>query len=240
MQLHNIIAFLGNVIACFAAHFNADGHIRHSRAAGVPLPLLIILALLTVSPDFALAGRGDIDFERYSNYFYDRYYPNSESEFARIYDEAVRSFEKKDLRKALFYLNNVLKYDMFCREALNLYGVVLLIENKHSDAKEFFRRAVFGDRKYKNPYMNLGLLAIKTESWRDLEAVATDYLNVDAGDFDACLGLGMAAFHLFNYADSEASLDRAWALRDKCEREEFLDALREYRSRVKAKNRRLY
>lgn len=208
----------------------------------------VFIAAALLQPFSAYAAETRIDFGRHTNYFYDRYYPESDPEGlaepdrgpAFNYDRAVGAFEKKDLIKALFYLNNVLKYNMFSKEALNLYGVVLLIDNKHSDAREFFRKAIASRRSYKAPYMNLGLMAIKTESWRDLEAASTEYLRQDPEDFDAQLGMGIAAFHLFCYAESETYLDRAWQLSEKCEREEFLDTLREYRARAKAKNRRLY
>ena len=189
----------------------------------------------------AAPGSG-IDLKNPGNYFYDRYHPdpNAAPKVIENYDLAVRAFEKKDIIKALFYLNNVLKYSQFSKEALNLYGVVLMYEGDFDNAKELFRNAVNQDSKYKWPYINLGVICYKHEKWRDLEGVCSKYLAFDAGDFEANLGMGMAAFHLVCYADADEYLKKAFEASKNAVSKDFVKLMNDYRARVRGKLRRLY
>jgi len=203
---------------------------------------LIAAAVLLISNYFCLPAfsKDEIDYGRPQNFFYDGFYPDDEPELSRNYDRAVSCFEKKDIRKSLFYLNNMIKYSQFSKEGLNLYGVLLLYSRDYENSAGFFRKAINADKKYKFPYMNLGILFVKQQRWRDLEAVAGSYLKIDEADFDANLGMGIAAFNLFCYREAEQFFDSAWGSRKNCARSEYLELLNEYRARVRAKNRRLF
>lgn len=202
----------------------------------IALAVLLILNIF-IAPAFS---KDEIDYGMPKNFFYDGFYPDDEAELSRNYDRAVSCFEKKDIRKSLFYLNNMIKYSQFSKEGLNLYGVVLLYSGDYDNSIEFFRKSINTDKKYKFPYMNLGILYVKQQRWRDLETVAGSYLKIDETDFDANLGMGIAAFNLFCYKDAERYFDSAWEQRKNCGRSDYLELLNEYRSRVRAKNRRLF
>jgi tetratricopeptide (TPR) repeat protein len=185
-------------------------------------------------------SKDEVDYGRPQNFFYDGFYPDDEPELSKNYDRAVSCFEKKDIRKSLFYLNNMIKYSQFSKEGLNLYGVVSLYCGDYENSAEFFRKAINADKKYKFPYMNLGILYVRKQRWRDLEAIAGRYLEIDEADFDANLGMGIAAFNLYCYKDAERYFDAAWELRKNCVRSEYLELLDEYRGRARARNRRLF
>lgn len=210
----------------------------------MPYKRLFLIAALVffISSQFRSIAfpKDDIDFGRPQNFFYDSFYPDGDAELSRNYDRAVLCFEKKDIRKSLFYLNNMIKYSQFSKEGLNLYGVILLYTGDYESSVEFFRKAINTDKKYKCPYINLGILYVKKQRWRDLEKVAGSYLKIDEADFDANLGMGIAALNLFCYKDAEQFLDSAWELRKNCVRSEYLELLNEYRARARAKNRRLF
>jgi len=201
--------------------------------AAVVLLVLDLFCLTALSKD-------EIDYNRPQNFFYDGFYPDDEPELSRNYDRAVSCFEKKDIRKSLFYLNNMIKYSQFSKEGLNLYGVLLLYSRDYDNSAEFFRKAINADKKYKFPYMNLGVLYVKKQQWRDLETVAASYLKIDENDFDANLGMGIAAFNLYCYKEAEEYFDRSWEFRKNCQRSEYLELLSEYRARARARNRRLF
>jgi|GEM_PF-6851402 len=188
------------------------------------------------------AAQSGIDFVKPENYFYDKFYPDSSAELKVIenYDKAVREFEKKDIIKAFFYLNNMLKYSQFSKEANNLYGVLLMYNGDYENAAEFFRKSSNQDRKYKWPYINQGLIFYDIEDWRKLESVASAYLKVCPDDFEANLGMGLAAFYLYCFEDADGYLKKAYDARTGSKSEDFIKVLNEYRARVRAKLRRLY
>jgi len=188
------------------------------------------------------AAAYSLDFKKTENYFYDKFYPdcNADAKVKENYDLAVKAFEKKDIIKALFYLNNVLKYSQFSKETLNLYGVVLMYEGDFENAREFFRSSINQGAGYKWPYINLGLINFQLKKWRALEEVSAAYLSCDAGDFEANLGMGIAAFHLFCYHDADRYLKTAYEFNKNAVSEDFVKALNDYRARVRAKLRRLY
>jgi tetratricopeptide (TPR) repeat protein len=183
-----------------------------------------------------------LDLKKTENYFYDKFYPdcNADVKVIENYDFAVRAFEKKDIIKALFYLNNVLEYSQFSKEALNLYGVVLMYEGDFENARELFRSSINHGAGYKWPYINLGLINFRLERWRALEEVSASYLSCDADDFEANLGMGIAAFHLFCYQDADRYLKTAYNFNKNAASEDFVKVLNDYRARVRAKLRRLY
>ena len=201
----------------------------------------IITVICCGSHAESASGAG-IDLKKTANYFYDRYHPdqNAAPKVIENYDLAVRAFEKKDIIKALFYLNNVLKYSQFSKEALNLYGAVLMYEGDFDNAKELFRSAINQDPKYKWPYINMGVICYKHEKWRDLEGICSKYLVFDAGDFEANLGMGLAAFHLFCYADADEYLKKAFESSKNAISHDFVKLMNDYRARVRGKLRRLY
>ncbi len=188
------------------------------------------------------AGANGLDLQKTENYFYDKFYPdcNADAKVIENYDFAVRAFEKKDRIKALFYLNNVLKYSQFSKEALNLYGVVLVYEGDYENARELFRSSINHGGSYKWPYINLGVINFQMERWRALEEVSANYLSLDADDFEANLGMGIAAFHLFCYEDSDRYLKIAYKFNKSAAGKDFISVLNDYRARVRAKLRRLY
>lgn len=202
----------------------------------------IFLAAALFAPVCAYASRDAIDLEKPENYFYDAYYPDSSAapKVIENYDLAVRAFEKKDIIKALFYLNNVLKYSQFSKEAFNLYGVALMYEGDYENARELFRKAVNQDNDYKWPYINLGVMSYKLEKWRDLEGVSSKYLAFAPEDFEANLGMGVAAFHLFCYEEADGYLKKAYDNSGKAVKRDFLKLMNDYRARVRGKIRRLY
>lgn len=213
----------------------------------ITIPHLFTVTFLTI---FALhciycpcsAAANGLDLKKTENYFYDKFYPdcNADAKVIENYDLAVRAFEKKDIIKALFYLNNVLKYSQFSKEALNLYGVVLMYEGDFENARELFRSSINHGGSYKWPYINLGVINYQLEKWRALEEVSANYLRHDAGDFEANLGMGIAAFHLFCYQDSDRYLKIAYDCDKNAASKDFITVLNDYRARVRAKLRRLY
>lgn len=208
------------------------------RAAAVAFVITVICCGLHAES----ASGADIDLKKPANYFYDRYHPdtNAAPKVIENYDLAVRAFEKKDIIKALFYLNNVLKYSQFSKEALNLYGAVLMYEGDFDNAKELFRSAINQDPKYKWPYINMGVICYKHEKWRDLEGTCSKYLVFDACDFEANLGMGLAAFHLFCYAEADEYLKKAFETSKNAVSQDFVKLMNDYRARVRGKLRRLY
>ena len=199
-----------------------------------------VLVMILLSATGVSGANDDIDLRKTENFYYDVYYPEESGEISSNYDKAVSAFEKKDIRKALFYLNNMIKYSQFSKEALNLYGILMYFSGEYENAIDFFRKSINADKKYKCPYINMGLLYIKHEKWRELESVANRYLKIDEYDFEANLGMGIAAFQLNCYKDAEDYFDRAAGAREKCLKPDYIEVLNEYRARAKVKNRRLY
>jgi len=219
----------------------SDHCLREKKIFRAAAAALFITALCCAWLLPAASGAA-IDLKKPGNYFFDRYHPDPAAapKVIENYDLAVRAFEKKDIIKALFYLNNVLKYSQFSKEALNLYGAVLMYEGDFDNARELFRSAINQDPKYKWPYINLGVICYKLEKWRELEGACSKYLNFDSGDFEANLGMGLAAFHLFCYADADAYLKKAFDSSKNAVSQEFVKLMNDYRARVRAKLRRLY
>jgi len=201
-----------------------------------------ILCVFFCAFECALAGAVSIDLKKTENYFYDRFYPdcNAGPKVTDNYDRAAESFEKKDIIKALFYLNNVLKYSQFSKEALNLYGVVLMYEGDYEGARELFRSSINRDPHYKWPYINLGIINYELEKWRELESVCGRYLSVDSGDFEANMGMGIAAFHLFCYEQAGEYFKKAHAVQKNARCRDMIKLLNDYRARLRAKSRRLH
>ncbi len=193
------------------------------------------------TPIFLIA-KPEIDLKNTDNYFYDKFYPecNEIKEIKENYDLAVRMFKKKDRIKALFYLNNVLKYSQFSKEALNLYGVILMYDGDFENAAEFFRKSSNQAPSYKYPYINSGIINYQLQNWRRLEKICAAYLKISPLDFEANLGMGIAAFQLFNYKEADLYLKNAYNSVTSAENKDFITVMNDYRARVRGKLRRLY
>ncbi len=199
--------------------------------------VIFLMTLMTVFCNTAYCN-DDIDLKDPKNYFYDRYHScGGNLKYEDYYNKSVAAFEKKDVKNTLFYLNNVLKYRLITREAFNLYGCALIFSGDYPGAEIFLKKAVKNSPEYKNSYMNLGLLFIKTEKWKALKEVSETYLSMSSTDFEANFGAGMAAYQLFDYREAAYYFDAAWAVRDKCGNVNFIDVLNDYRRRVRAKSR---
>lgn len=206
----------------------------------INVTLFIIFLNISIL-NYNYAFTKEINFNNPTNYFYDKFYPNYDvdEQIINAYDNAIIAFEKKDTIKSLFYINNMLKYNLYLKEVYNLYGVILIFEKNYNDAITFLNKAINIDKNYKLPYINLGLIFYINEDWQQLKNISKKYLNINKNDFEANLGLAIASFHLNQLEEAKEYLEIAENNNNKCVKHEFLDLLKEYKKKLKARLRRL-